>query len=61
MAETVDLTVALSNEVSRLERVLAMNMKVGDNPPGESQLSIIKEQIVLLKDEIEQGNAKVQK
>lgn len=53
MVDTVDLTKALSDEVARLERVLAMNIKVGDKPPGESQITIIKAQIASLKREIE--------
>ena len=56
MADTIDLTKALSDEVDRLERVLAMNIKVGDRPPGESQIAIIKAQIALIKGEIKQAN-----
>jgi hypothetical protein len=53
MSKTINLIQALKDEVAHLRRVLAMNIKVGDTYPGESQVERIKSLI----DELERGNA----
>ena len=49
MDETINIVQALKDEVARLHRVLALNVKVGDTYPGDSQVDRIK----LLIDELE--------
>ena len=42
MSEMINLIQSLRDEVAHLRRVLAMNIKVGDVYPGESQVERIK-------------------
>jgi hypothetical protein len=40
--DTVNIVQALKDDVERLRRVMALNIKVGDTYPGESQIERIK-------------------
>jgi hypothetical protein len=51
--QTLNIVDAIKAEVSHLEKLMAMDTKVGDTPPGESQLKRIKALIVDLEREIE--------
>jgi ferredoxin-NADP reductase len=53
MKQTLAIVDALKEEVARLEKVLAVDIKVGDKPPGETQIERIKALISDLKREID--------
>jgi hypothetical protein len=55
MDETVNIVHALKDEVARLHRVLALNVKVGDTYPGDSQIDRIKSLIDELEDSIKRS------
>ena len=52
---TINIVEALRVEIAHLERILAMNIKVGYSPPGEPLFERIKALISDLKLEIEEA------
>jgi len=52
MTDIVDHAKVLVEEMDRLERALNMNVRVGDKPPGQSQVANIKTRIAVIKREI---------
>lgn len=52
MNGTINIAQALKDEVARLRRVLAQNIKVGETFPGDSQVKRIEALIDQLDDSI---------
>jgi len=53
MKQTLNIVDAIKEEISRLERALALAMQAGDEPPGESHIKRIRALIADLEREIE--------
>jgi uncharacterized small protein (DUF1192 family) len=56
VSDMSDRIKTLVEEVNRLNHALEMNIKVGEKPPGESQVAIIKARIAALEREIAKAN-----
>jgi hypothetical protein len=58
MDEMIDIVQSLKNDVAQLRRIMALNVKVGDSYPGESQIQRLESIIDELERVIRQsGNA----